>query len=181
MTMCRTCWSKFTFRPIQRTWSVRIPPILRKKCSELHVYRICLQLFFRNMQHMQFPIPTLYNMKCKITISYFYENSYFHNFGEFFLFSERVTCLWYDSNIVDCRNAKLSLKRPLSLHLYHQDASTGADKTVPKQNRPHIPIFFFYPIMDYLSKPLLTFAGHLICWQFFYFNVRVQNVFVILC
>lgn len=119
---------------------------------------------------------------CKITISYFYENSYFHNFGEFFLFSERVTCLWYDSNIVDCRNAKLSLKRPLSLHLYHQDASTGADKTVPKQNRPHIPIFFFfYPIMDYLSKPLLTFAGHLICWQFFYFNVRVQNVFVILC
>lgn len=100
----------------------------------------------------------------------------------FSLLGERVTCLWYDSNIVDCRNAKLSLKRPLSLHLYHQDASTGAVKTVPKQNRPHIPKFFFsYPIMDYLSKPLLTFAGHLICWQFFYFNVRVQNVFVILC
>lgn len=97
----------------------------------------------------------------------------------FFLFSERVTCLWYDSNIVDCRNAKLSLKRPLSLHLYHQDASTGADKTVPKQNRPHI--FFFYPIMNYLSKPLLTFGGHLLCWQFSIFNVRVQNVFVILC
>lgn len=161
MTMCRTCWSKFTFRPIQRTWSVRIPPILRKKCSELHVYRICLQLFFRNMQHMQFPIPTLYNMKCKITISYFYENSYFHNFGEFFLFSERVTCLWYDSNIVDCRNAKLSLKRPLSLHLYHQDASTGADKTVPKQNRPHIPIFFFFPHYGLSFKTTLN-----LCWSF---------------
>lgn len=99
----------------------------------------------------------------------------------FFLSSERVTCLWYDSNIVDCRNAKLSLKRPLSLHLYHQDASTGADKTVPKQNRPHIPIFFFfYPIMDYLSKPLLTFAGHLICWQFSIL-MFVSRMFLLFC
>lgn len=100
----------------------------------------------------------------------------------FSLFGERVTCLWYDSNIVDCRNAKLSLKRPLSLHLYHQDASTGADKTVPKQNRPHIPIFFFF-----LPHYGLSFKTTLnLCWSFnllaiFYFNVRVQNVFVILC
>lgn len=119
------------------------------------------------MQHMQFPIPTLYNMKCKITISYFYENSYFHNFGEFFLFSERVTCLWYDSNIVDCRNAKLSLKRPLSLHLYHQDASTGADKTVPKQNRPHI--FFFLPHYELSFKTTLNLWWSFNLLAIFYF------------
>lgn len=160
MTMCRTCWSKFTFRPIQRTWSVRIPPILRKKCSELHVYRICLQLFFRNMQHMQFPIPTLYNMKCKITISYFYENSYFHNFGEFFLFSERVTCLWYDSNIVDCRNAK-HWNDPYLCIFITKTLQQVPIKPFPNKTVPISPYFFFLPHYGLSFKTTLN-----LCWSF---------------
>lgn len=98
----------------------------------------------------------------------------------FSLFGERVTCLWYDSNIVDCRNAKLSLKRPLSLHLYHQDASTGADKTVPKQNRPHIPIFFFLPHYRLSFKTTLN-----LCWSFnllaFSILMFVSRMFLLFC